>query len=228
MAKAYDLGGSVRDISTFTGRSFTWVKLLLLRETDVVMRARGGRPGHRGTGRVAAQIESALRDRMTDGTYEVGTKIPSTHALKLEFGVSAGPVTRAVSSLEAAGFLLGVQGRGTVVTDPQNPPAGPELRVRVGPGLWETWTVQQPGRTNSSHIRSVVMARIADGTYPAGHRIPDRNDFVQEFAVTYPTVFYALKQLQESGILTAGVDRNAGLFVSPQDAHKSDTRAAAP
>ncbi|MEU9273243.1 GntR family transcriptional regulator [Streptomyces sp. NPDC048251] len=224
VAKAYAAGGSLGSIAKVIGRSHPWVKLLL-QEAGVELRSHGwAHPGTRPSvdGHVTAYVENTLRNRMADGTYKVGTSIPSTHALKLELGVSAGPVDRAVQRLAAAGFVLRVVGWGTVVTDPENPPEGPEIRVQVEPGLYKTWTVHEAGRRNC--LLAAVTARIAEGTYAAGNRIPDRSAFVEEFNLSYPNVYYALKTLEERGILVA-VGRK-GLFVHPQEAPEAATKAA--
>ncbi|MEH0576815.1 GntR family transcriptional regulator [Streptomyces sp. B21-108] len=229
-AEAYEEGGTLREISTFIKRSPGFVKDLLL-EGHVVLHSTGHRSGGRPRQRVSAasaQVENALRRRMEDGKYEVGAKIPTPQSLTEEFGRSKKAVVRALARLEAAGYLLGVQGRGTVVTDPRNPLQGPTLRVRTGPEQWETWTVQQPGSTNAEHIRTAVTARIADGTYPAGRKIPSRYKLAREFGVAYPTVYNALKQLQERGILTASEERSGGLIATPPGARDAAMGTVAP
>ncbi|MEU1193072.1 GntR family transcriptional regulator [Streptomyces sp. NPDC005859] len=228
VATAYAAGGSARNISEVIGRSPSWVNILLA-EAGVKLRPRGwpGRPENARTpngGHATAYVENTLRNRMADGTYEVGTKIPATYTRKLELGVSASPVNSAIERLATAGFLLGVKGRGTVVTDLHNPPQAPQLRVQAG--QWQTWTIHEPGRPR--RLMSTIIARIADGTYPAGHRIPDRSAFAEEFNLGYPNVPTALKPLQASGILVAGTSRTAGLFVAPPDAGGAATKAATP
>ncbi|TDD13440.1 GntR family transcriptional regulator, partial [Actinomadura sp. KC06] len=45
------------------------------------------------------QITNALRQRVTDGTYAPGTRLPGEAALCAEFGVARNTVRRALSTL---------------------------------------------------------------------------------------------------------------------------------
>ncbi|MFC4506546.1 MULTISPECIES: GntR family transcriptional regulator [Streptomyces] len=218
IAKAYKAKGSIRDISAFIGRSFGWVNKQLC-EAGVVMRSRGGYRHVSGIerGKMSTHVEKALRDRITDGTYEIGTRIPGSVSLGKEFGTSDRTVRAAMGRLEAAGLLLSVPGRGTVVTDPQNPPAGPNLRVRTGPGQWETWTIQEQSRTNYGRIRTVIIARIADGTYPPGHSIPSRTELTEELGARYSSIHRSLKRLEERGLLVPHKDRTGRMCVPRQN-----------
>jgi len=56
-------------------------------------------------------IRSSLRDRIRSGTLAVGTPLPSTAELCLEFGASRGPVRQALSALSAEGLIATGQGR---------------------------------------------------------------------------------------------------------------------
>ena len=58
------------------------------------------------------EIADELRVRIGAGRYPVGGLLPSTVALCREFGVSPGPVQRAVGALKAAGVVVGEPGRG--------------------------------------------------------------------------------------------------------------------
>ncbi|MGW0576486.1 GntR family transcriptional regulator [Streptomyces sp. NPDC002920] len=165
-------------------------------------------------------MESTLRARIVDGTYDFGTKIPTISSLCEEFGTSLYTVEVAVGRLRTRGLLFSWPGKGTVVTDPQNPPTGPSLRVRTGPGQWETWTVLEPGRTNRSHVRTVITARIADGTYAPGHRIPSCKELAEELGASYSTVYPALKELEKRRLLGRREGKPRQLFVQPR--HERD------
>lgn len=63
------------------------------------------------------QIETILRDRISDGTYPPGQAIPSLVKLTGEFGVAEVTVRKAVDKLKRDGLLTGTSGRGTYVTE---------------------------------------------------------------------------------------------------------------
>jgi DNA-binding GntR family transcriptional regulator len=62
-----------------------------------------------------AGIAATIRARIADGTYPAEGLLPSTMALSVEFGVSQGPIQRAVAALKAEGLAVGEQGRGVRV-----------------------------------------------------------------------------------------------------------------
>ena len=62
------------------------------------------------------QLARILRQRITDGTYGPGAKIPPLLALQAEFNLSSMTVRRAVDELAKEGLLVKVPGRGTFVT----------------------------------------------------------------------------------------------------------------
>ncbi|MCX4761922.1 GntR family transcriptional regulator [Streptomyces sp. NBC_01275] len=171
--------------------------------------------------------ETELRARIEDGTYEVDDKLPSVACLGEELGVSREVTDRAVNRLAAAGILLRVPSRGIVVTDPRTPRTGTSLRVRTGPGKWETWTVPPPGTTNADHLRAVVTSRVADGAYAPGRRIPRLAQLADEFGVGVPAASRALKPLGERGLLIH-VQGQRGLFVHPDAQRRLRAAAGSP
>lgn len=62
------------------------------------------------------QLADILRQRIGDGTYGPGEKIPSLLDLQAEFELSSMTVRRAVRVLVDEGLLNRVPGRGTFVT----------------------------------------------------------------------------------------------------------------
>lgn len=63
-------------------------------------------------------------------------------------------------------------------------------------------------------IAAWIRARIADGTYPAGSRVPSQHEIVKMFGVAKGTALKALESLRESGeIYTVS---GLGSFVSPK------------
>ncbi len=64
------------------------------------------------------RVREALRQRILDGVYTPGERIPSEPDLAREFGVSRGTVERAIRDLVREGALIREQGRGTFVAHP--------------------------------------------------------------------------------------------------------------
>lgn len=60
-------------------------------------------------------IRKILRDRIADGTYAVGTAIPSEHELSIEFGTTRLTVRSAIDGLVSQGLIRRVQGKGSYV-----------------------------------------------------------------------------------------------------------------
>lgn len=67
------------------------------------------------------QLAVILRDRIKEGTYRPGRRIPPLIALEEEFGLSSMTVRRAVDVLADEGLLRKVRGRGTFVTGQVQP-----------------------------------------------------------------------------------------------------------
>jgi len=64
---------------------------------------------------VSNQVDEILLDRIRDGTYAPGSRIPSESELSDEFGVSRATVRTALAKLAANGMILRKQGNGTFV-----------------------------------------------------------------------------------------------------------------
>jgi len=61
------------------------------------------------------QLAAILRQRITDGTYPPGSRIPTHLQLEAESGLSPMTVRRAVKLLAAGGWVRTRPGRGTFV-----------------------------------------------------------------------------------------------------------------
>lgn len=61
------------------------------------------------------QLADSLRDKIYEGKYAFGDKLPSERALAESFGISHLTVRKALGILEEEGLLLRVQGKGTFV-----------------------------------------------------------------------------------------------------------------
>jgi DNA-binding GntR family transcriptional regulator len=62
------------------------------------------------------QLAEILRQRIADGTYPPGSRIPTMLALEAESGLSPMTVRRAVKLLADEGLVRSRPGRGTFVT----------------------------------------------------------------------------------------------------------------
>lgn len=62
------------------------------------------------------QVLQSLRSRIVDGTYAIGTTLPTEAELVAEFGVSRHTVREALRQLRTDGLLESKQGSGTTVT----------------------------------------------------------------------------------------------------------------
>jgi DNA-binding FadR family transcriptional regulator len=63
-----------------------------------------------------------------------------------------------------------------------------------------------------------VIARVASGTYPSGHRLSAERELCREFDVARGTLRKALLQLRELGVLR--IKPNSGIYVQGMPRHK--------
>lgn len=77
-------------------------------------------------------VAAALRQRITDGVWAVGDRLPSERALATEHGVGVNTVRRAVSSLQRDGLVRRVQGSGTFVEQIPGPAPNGSTRPLIG------------------------------------------------------------------------------------------------
>jgi GntR family transcriptional regulator len=68
------------------------------------------------------QLAAILRQRIEDGTYPPGTRIPPLTALEAESGLSPMTVRRAVKLLADQGLVRSRAGRGTFVVPTEERP----------------------------------------------------------------------------------------------------------
>jgi GntR family transcriptional regulator len=61
------------------------------------------------------QIAAWLRDRIINGDYEPGQKLPSLRLLEAQFGVATNPVRAAIATLTKERLVLAEQGKGVIV-----------------------------------------------------------------------------------------------------------------
>lgn len=66
---------------------------------------------------------AVLSERILDGTYEAGGRLPSAMAICDEFGISQVTAKRVLTELRKAGLAYMEPGIGTFVTELPQPPA---------------------------------------------------------------------------------------------------------
>jgi GntR family transcriptional regulator len=104
---------------------------------------------------VADQVNQVLRERMLDGTYRAGARLPSESELSKEFGVSRATIRTVLARMEAEGLILRKQGDGTYVNERIQ-----DVNTHLG-GLWEfTRLIESSGYRASIESLS-VDTRIA-------------------------------------------------------------------
>jgi DNA-binding GntR family transcriptional regulator len=80
---------------------------------------------------VAVQVNQILRERIRQGVYPPGSKLPSESELSLEFDVSRATIRTVLARLAAEGLILRKQGDGTYVNERIG-----DVNTHLG-GLWE-------------------------------------------------------------------------------------------
>lgn len=69
------------------------------------------------------QVYAVMTERIVDGVYEPGGRLPSGMAICDEFGISPVTAKRVLTELRAAGLAYMQPGIGTFVTELPEPPA---------------------------------------------------------------------------------------------------------
>lgn len=65
------------------------------------------------------QVAAVIVDRIEDGTYPAGSRVPSVVDLSTEFGVAASTAQKVLAHLKAEGLVRAEVGLGTFVADQQ-------------------------------------------------------------------------------------------------------------
>lgn len=77
------------------------------------------------------KIADWLEQKIAEGLYRPGQKLPSEQELREQFGVSRQTVRRALAVLEKRGAVYSRQGSGSFVADPQKEEEGKSRRIAV-------------------------------------------------------------------------------------------------
>ncbi|WP_143569916.1 GntR family transcriptional regulator [Streptomyces acidiscabies] len=198
---AYRADMPVGDICRYSGRSCGLVREVLTRAG--VLRPHGGvrtaRPVPASYPTSQAYAEARLRRWLAERRLPVGTRLPRFRELAAELGVGEWPLRKALTRLQAEWRVLSVNGRGTVVTDPDRPPQG-VVEVLTEDGT-EWWVLPGHDTAVAVGIRQTITSRLADGTYAPYTRLPSKAVLAAEFGVRESVIVRALTPLKEQGFL---------------------------
>lgn len=67
------------------------------------------------------QVADIVRERIADGTYAPGTRVPSVIQLQAEFGIAAATGQKVHRALREEGAIYTEPGMGSFVTKPEKP-----------------------------------------------------------------------------------------------------------
>lgn len=110
------------------------------------------------------QLKTHLLEEILGGTYGSDGRLPTEHELCERFGVSRTPATRALTELADEGVIIRHRRRGSFV----NPhwltrqPPGPELRLVVPDGPWETMIRRATPDGTGLSVASVPLDRLLE------------------------------------------------------------------
>ena len=90
---------------------------------------------------IYAQIETQIKEQILSGELPEGTLLPSIRKLAKEIGVSVITTARAYNDPEAAGFIVSVQGKGSIVRSQSNALLREHYLKRIEEHLQEAITV---------------------------------------------------------------------------------------
>ncbi|MBO3748974.1 GntR family transcriptional regulator [Streptosporangiaceae bacterium NEAU-GS5] len=124
------------------------------------------------------KIADRIRQRIANGAYPPGSRLPTVNAFVEEFGVSANTVQRAMTALEAESLILTFPAKGRWVSGGAPPEPYP-------------------------HQRLVAQLReaIANGEFPPVCRLPNEKALSYRYQVSQYTVRRAIDELESEGLI---------------------------
>ncbi|MFI6092474.1 GntR family transcriptional regulator [Streptomyces sp. NPDC051218] len=143
------------------------------------------------------QVAEVIQNRIADGTYPPRSRVPSVVQLIAEFGIAHATAHKALTGLRAKGLTYTEPGLGSFVS--------PASRSE---GLAESEDTQPVWR----QVAAAITARITDGSYPVGARVPSTMELSAEFEIATSTAQKVLAHLKNEGLVRAEV--GLGSFVA--------------
>ncbi|MCW8130352.1 MAG: GntR family transcriptional regulator [Planctomycetota bacterium] len=125
------------------------------------------------------RIRELLRERIAEGTYPPGSRLPTESELPKQLRVSSTTVIRALNDLAREGLIVRRRRSGSYVADPNRKPLIPGRHLRVG--VLANHSVMPDWRFTSSFHRSLLAGlmerwhvRVPGRSAPAGDADPTR------------------------------------------------------
>lgn len=84
---------------------------------------------------IYAQIREQIKEQILNGQIKEGTILPSIRKLAKEVGVSVITTTRAYNDLEKEGFIISMQGKGSIVLSKDNEIMKEKYLIRIEDGI---------------------------------------------------------------------------------------------
>ncbi|WP_416975809.1 GntR family transcriptional regulator [Streptomyces sp. 4F14] len=198
--RAYEARASMSGIRAVTGRSHALIRRILIEEKVLRPRGRSQRCSAVLEGHASwlEAVTGVLRGRIEDGTYPVGTALPSMKTLAADLSALRWSVQEAVHRLAGQGLVLPVPSYGTVVTDPRHVP---DLVATVRVGSRTTyWPLPGTRARRADQLRRTLLHGLADGTYAPGP-LPEVADLARQAAVPRYELARVLAPLEQRGVL---------------------------
>jgi GntR family transcriptional regulator, transcriptional repressor for pyruvate dehydrogenase complex len=190
-------------------------------------------------GNVTAIAQRAIEEKLIDGTWKAGMRLPAERALAETLGVSRNSLREAINALKARGLLISRPGSGVFVTDRlQSAVASPWRQLLADhPDLrWDTlefrreleaatafYAAQRARREDLKKIEAII--RRLDGAYTSGDKVEERcadADFHEAIAeASHNTMFLYL----HSGVVRMLREHISLNLTSMDDGSKKTTAA---
>lgn len=84
---------------------------------------------------IYAQIKEQIKEQILNGQIPEGMELPSIRKLAKEIGVSVITTTRAYNDLEEEGYIISIQGKGSIVLSKENDFLREQYLLRIEEGL---------------------------------------------------------------------------------------------
>lgn len=149
----------------------------------------------------ALEVEKIIRDRIMDGTYPSGRRLPSQPEMASEFKLAERTIGLVMAKLREQGYLYTLRYRGSYVNEKDHWPTE----------LPDSSKSRSKGRNSDAEkALRIIRGRIVDGTYRFNKRMPGYNTLAAELGVSNRQIRKAISVLERGGYLR--VSRPGGTF----------------
>lgn len=112
---------------------------------------------------IYAQITEQLREQILSGQIAEGAVLPSIRQLAKELGVSVITTTRAYKELEESGFIVSVQGKGSIVLGSKNDLVREQYLKRMEEHLEQAILTGRQIQLSDEEIQAAFITLLAEG-----------------------------------------------------------------